>query len=81
MGIQRQVIAEQIDVMPQQQLQAPLLLSDHAHVFTAPEIAMMDQDGIGLPFPAASIRARLAVTPLTTRPMVARPSTCKPFGQ
>src|SRR5690606_11050928 len=48
MNIQRQVISQQADIMTQQGCQPALLHAHYAGVFTLPEIAMMDEDQIGL---------------------------------
>jgi hypothetical protein len=41
---------------------------------------VVHEDGVGLGAIAASISARLAVTPETILRTTARPSTCRPLG-
>jgi len=48
MGVQRQVVGKQVDVMRQQQLQPLLEPAGHAAVLSAPEQAVVHEDGIGL---------------------------------
>ena len=46
MGIQRQVIGKQVDIVAQQGLQALFFHAADSLIFPFPEIAMMDQDRI-----------------------------------
>ena len=48
MGIERQVIGEQVDIARQQRRQPRLANSRYAPVLTAPEIAVVHDDGIGI---------------------------------
>ncbi len=47
-NIQRQVVGKQVDIVGQQGLEPTLLHAGDLGRFTAPEVAVMDQNGIGL---------------------------------
>ena len=66
MRIERQVVGEQVDAVRQQQRQARLQPAGQAPVLAAPEQAVVHQDRVGAASIAASMSARLAVTPETS---------------
>lgn len=78
--VERQVVGKEIDVVREQQLNALL----HQPVMR-PSMPRQNRPWctkIASAFSAmaASMSARLAVTPLTMREMFSLPSTCRPFG-
>jgi hypothetical protein len=80
MGIQRQVIGKQIDVMRQQQTDALLEPARDAPSMPRQNRPWCTKMASAPASIAASIRARLAVTPLTMRRISLLPSTCRPLG-
>ena len=82
MHVERQVIGKQVDVLHQQPFQPPVLLArPRAHLRRARNSRDAPGSHRRSAATAASISARLAVTPVTSVAICGRPSTCKPFGQ
>ena len=49
MVVERQMVGEQVQVIGQQQFQAPVFAAGNLRRLVAPEVAVMDQHGVGTP--------------------------------
>jgi len=77
------VTSEQVEFVRDAQRDARKARAGEAEDIAFPEIAVVHENGVGA-FSARrldQIKAKLAVTSLTTRRISPRPSTCRPFGQ
>jgi hypothetical protein len=81
MGIQRQVVGEQVDVVRQQARHALLAKARDAAVLGFPEPAVMHQQRIGAALDGRLDQRLAGGDPADDARMRSRPSTCRPFGQ